>query len=146
MGQTFARLVALALAGLFFLGASAVHAADVPPIGDALKQADPARGKKIFRLCMACHTIDKNGPNRIGPNLYGLVGRDIASVPGFKYSPALQKVEGKWDFEKLNHWLLNPRQFAPGNRMAFAGVRKLQDRADLIAYLNSMSDHPVPVE
>lgn len=146
MGQTSARLVALALAGLFFLGASAVHAADVPPIGDALKQADPARGKKIFRLCMACHTIDKDGPNRIGPNLYGVVGRDIASASGFKYSPALQKVEGKWDFEKLNHWLFNPRQFAPGNRMAFAGVRKLQDRADLIAYINSMSDHPVPVE
>ncbi len=101
---------------------------------------DPARGAKIFRMCMACHTVKKGGPNRIGPNLHGVVGRKIASVPGFNYSPALKKHEGVWDEKTLDAWLANPRQFAPGNRMAFAGVRRPQDRKDLIAYLKSMSE------
>ncbi len=109
-------------------------------VADDGSAGDPAKGAKVFRMCVACHTIEKGAPNRIGPNLHGVVGRPIASVPGFNYSPALKKIEGVWDEEKLDAWLANPRQFAPGNRMAFAGVRRPEDRKDLIAYLKSMSE------
>ncbi len=108
--------------------------------------ADPAAGQKLFRQCAACHSVDEGGGNRVGPALWGVYDRDVATGEGFNYSPALQEVAGNWDVEKLDHYLANPKEFAPGNKMAFAGVRKPEDRAALIAYLHSLSDAPVPLQ
>ncbi|PWE32277.1 cytochrome Cy [Maritimibacter sp. 55A14] len=100
---------------------------------------DPDAGKKVFRKCQACHVADKE-QNRVGPHLVGVVGRDVASVEGFSYSDALSGVEGAWTPEKLSAWLENPREFASGNKMSFAGLSDEQDRADVIAYIESLSN------
>lgn len=105
-------------------------------IGAVATQAqDTTKGERLFRRCAACHTIDENGKDRIGPNLYGIMGQDIAFKEGFRYSKALQAIEGNWTEEALDQFLLSPRTFARGTKMAFAGLRKPQDRADLIAWL-----------
>ncbi len=117
-----------------------------PPIELLLASADPARGEAAFKKCAACHSIDKGGANGIGPNLYGIVGAKHAHSAGFGYSPALQALSGKsWDWASLSAWLKNPKAAIPGNKMAFAGLSKPQERADLIAYLNSKSDSPLPL-
>jgi cytochrome c len=117
-----------------------------PPIELLLASADPARGEAAFKKCAACHSIDKGGPNGIGPNLYGIVGAKHAHIPGFSYSPALQALADKdWDWATLSDWLKNPRAAIPGNKMAFAGLGRPQERADLLAYLNSRSDRPLPL-
>ncbi|HYC03157.1 MAG TPA: cytochrome c family protein [Azospirillaceae bacterium] len=100
---------------------------------------DAAMGEKVFVRCKACHTVEAGGPNKVGPNLHGLFGRKTAAVEGFKYSEALQKAEFQWTPEKLDEWLTNPKAFLPGNRMAFAGIPKPEDRANLIAYLQAAS-------
>jgi cytochrome c2 len=108
--------------------------------------ADPAAGQKLFRQCAACHSVEEGGGNRVGPALWGVYDRDVATGEGFDYSPALQEIPGEWDVAKLDHYLANPKEFAPGNKMAFAGVRKEEHRAALIAYLHSLSASPVPLE
>jgi cytochrome c len=117
--------------------------ADLAPL---YASADIEAGKTYFgKKCTTCHTVDKGGANGVGPNLHGVVGRKIASHGGFSYSQALQgKASESWDFDHINHWLWNPRKYAPGNIMAYAGTPKDQERANLIAYLNSMSDRPLP--
>lgn len=100
---------------------------------------DAARGEKLFRRCMTCHTITDGGPNKVGPNLFGIVGRDIATRDGFRYSNALLALEGTWTEAALNQYLLSPRTYARGTRMAFAGLRKSKERADMIAWLKSQS-------
>ncbi|MEQ9260361.1 MAG: cytochrome c family protein [Roseovarius sp.] len=102
-------------------------------------EADPAEGQKVFRKCQACHVADKE-QNRVGPHLVGLVGRDIASVEGFRYSDALTGLEGAWTEDELNAWLENPKDYAPGNKMAFAGLRDEAERAAVIAYIESLAD------
>ncbi|MBL8536400.1 MAG: cytochrome c family protein [Hyphomonadaceae bacterium] len=97
--------------------------------------ADYEAGRRVFAQCRSCHTIEAGGPNRVGPNLHGLFGRDIGSVAGFNYSQAVQDANFTWDASHLNDWLSNPQTFLPGNRMAFAGVRDETQRRDLIAYL-----------
>lgn len=97
--------------------------------------ADYESGRRVFAQCRSCHTIDEGAPNRVGPNLHGLFGREVGAVDGFAYSPAVQDAEFIWDAGQLDHWLANPQTFLPGNRMAFAGVRNETDRRDLIAYL-----------
>ncbi len=108
--------------------------------------ADIDKGKKVFRKCKACHKVKAGGKNGVGPNLYGVVGRDIASSDGFKYSDVLQGKDGKWDVESLNAFLLKPKEWAPGTKMAFGGLRKEVDRASLIAWLNEQSDSPLSLE
>lgn len=117
-----------------------------PPITALLASADIARGENQFKKCAACHTIDKGGAQGIGPNLYGIVGAKHAHIAGFGYSSAMAETGSKvWDWEGLSAWLKNPRAYIPGNKMSFAGLAKAQDRADLIAYLNSKSDAPLPL-
>lgn len=124
--------------------AEPAEAAETPatadsPIAAAFAQADPARGQAAFRVCAACHAADKP-QNRVGPHLMGLLGRDIASVEGFAYSDALKRLEGEWTLEALDGWLENPRGYAPGNKMGFPGVKDIQTRADIIAYLESLGN------
>ncbi len=125
---------------------AAEAAAEASPIVAMASAADPADGERLFRQCAACHVADQSGANRVGPGLWGVFGADIASHEGFNYSDALQGLEGEWTAEKLNAYLENPRAYAPGNRMAFAGLRSEEDRAAVIAYLHSLSEDPVPLQ
>lgn len=112
-------------------------------VTDLMSGADPEAGAKAFRQCKACHTVESGGANRVGPNLYGVVGRAVASVDGFKYSSAMQDHGGNWDVESLDAFLENPRKAVPRTRMSFRGISDPQDRADMIAYLNTQSDSPM---
>ena len=96
---------------------------------------DLTAGKQAFALCQSCHTIAEGGPNKTGPNLYGVFGRVAGAHEGFKYSDALKAAGFKWDAEKLDAWLANPKTFLPGNRMTFVGLKDEQKRRDLIAYI-----------
>lgn len=102
-----------------------------PPYNEATYEA----GRRVFAQCRSCHTIDEGAGNRVGPNLHGVFGREIGTAPGFNYSQPVQDANFVWDAEHLDHWLQNPQNFLPGNRMAFAGVRDETQRRDLIAYL-----------
>jgi cytochrome c len=121
-------------------------AAAAMPIETLLAKADPAAGASVFKKCMSCHTITQGGPNGIGPNLYGVVGDNIAQGRGgFAFSDALKAHTGKWDFKLLNQWLTSPRAFADGTKMTFAGLDSAEDRANVIVYLNSQgSNLPLP--
>jgi len=102
-------------------------------------EGDAVRGNKLFKRCKACHVADSSGKHKIGPNLFGVVGRKIASASGYRYSKALKSHAGEtWDNENLNAWLLKPRAFAKGTKMSFRGFKKAKDRADVIAYLSSI--------
>ena len=115
------------------------------PILALLAKADVDQGAKIFKKCGACHDNSKGGPNKVGPNLYGIVGNVVAHKDDFNYSDAVANHGGKWTFTKLNHFLYSPRDYIPGTKMTFNGLKKASDRADVIAFLNSMSDNPVPM-
>jgi cytochrome c2 len=125
-------------------GGEAAPGAEILP---ALAKADPKKGEASVALCKVCHAFDKGAPSPIGPNLYGVVGRKIASLEGFNYSPALKAKasEGDWTFEHLDLWLTNPQAFASGTTMAFPGIPDLQTRADVIDFLRTKSDSPVPL-
>src|SRR5690349_21714035 len=114
-------------------------AAKVEPIEPALAKADPKHGEQVAKVCLQCHTFEKGGANKIGPNLYGIMEENIAAVPGYQFSQALlaHKSE-KWDPDKLNVWLYKPQEFAKGTKMTFPGLPKVQDRADVVAYLESL--------
>jgi cytochrome c len=117
------------------------------PIAPLLADANVQNGQKITHtVCIACHTFDKGGKPGIGPNLYGVVERPRDGEAGFDYSPAMQKFKGQpWSFDALNEWLYKPSAFAPGTRMSFAGITNDKQRADVIAYLRTLSDNPVPL-
>jgi cytochrome c len=106
------------------------------PIAFYLATADAAKGEAVFKKCAACHNADPGGANALGPALFGSMGKPIAGHPGFAYSDALKSVGGTWDWEKMSAWLANPKKFAPGTKMTFAGLSNPQDRADLMLWLN----------
>ena len=115
------------------------------PIEFYLASADVAKGEQVFKKCAACHNVDQGGANALGPNLWGVVGKPHGAHPGFPFSDALKGVPGSWDFKALDAWLANPKKYAPGTKMTFAGLGNPQDRADIIAFLNSHgSNLPLP--
>ena len=120
----------------------AVPKVEIEPIEEALASADVDRGKIVAKKCVQCHTFDKDKPNRVGPNLWGIVNAQVAKVAGFTYSRAMSALGGTWTFDRLNRYLYKPRALVKGTKMAFAGLKKVRDRADVVAYMNSMSDTP----
>jgi cytochrome c len=109
------------------------------PIGPFLQKADEKHGEQVAKVCLQCHTFAKGEPNKIGPNLFGVLDENIASVPGYTFSSALSAdKDKKWDPDELNIWLFHPQDFAKGTKMTFVGLPKEQDRADVIKYLESL--------
>ncbi|WP_375165986.1 c-type cytochrome [Chelativorans sp.] len=127
-------------------GGQAPAAESVLPL---LASADPSAGETVFKRCQACHTPEQGGPNKVGPNLWGVVNRPVASHEGFSYSGAMKEFaqggQVTWTYEHLDHFLLDPKGLVPGTAMAFAGLKNVQDRANVIAYLRSLSDQPAPL-
>jgi cytochrome c len=116
------------------------------PAAFYLAAGNAQAGEQVFKKCTACHNADKGGANGTGPNLWGVVGGPIGHhAPGFAYSPALAGKGGNWSFDTLFQWLKSPKDFAPGTKMTFAGLSKPEDRANVIAFLNSHSDSPQPL-
>jgi cytochrome c len=126
-------------------GGPAAPAAADEPLPKRLASADVARGEQSAKKCASCHTFDKNGRNLLGPNLRGIVGRAKGSMTGVSYSPAMKGQKGNWTLEDLDAYIQNPRAMVPGTAMAFPGIPKGSERADLLAYLNNLSDSPQPL-
>ena len=128
-------------------GEAAAPAAPEPALdlSTRLVRADVARGERSSNKCAACHTFEKGEPARVGPNLWGAVGRAVAKQPGFSYSDELVAKGGNWTPEELDLFLTNPLERVPGTRMGFLGLRDQQERADLIKFLNMKSDNPQPL-
>ncbi len=129
---------------------TAVAAADAAPKGPEpvlalLASADITAGEKLSKKCSACHVFNKGGANKTGPALWNIVNAEKGAIDGFGYSNALANAEGAWDYTALNGFLYKPKQYLAGTKMNFAGLKKPQDRANMIAYLRAMADSPAPL-
>ena len=125
--------------------AAAPSAADTAAFNKLLASASPERGAGLVKQCQICHNTEEGKGPKIGPDLYGIVDRPVASQPGFNYSAALKAKGGKWTFAALDKWIEDPRADVKGTAMSFAGIKSENKRADLIAYLNTLSKNPVPL-
>jgi cytochrome c len=163
--MTFALALNIAVGGIYAPKKPAVPGYDLPaaeegapdqaaaqapsePLPVLLAKADPGKGEKLAAACTQCHILQKTAPagqKKIGPSLYGVVGRPIASVEGFNYSPDLKSKGGNWDPELISQFVAAPKKFAPRTLMAYPGMPKAEQRADLIAFLNTLSDNPQPL-
>ena len=114
-------------------------------ISSLLSLGDVTRGAKVFKKCAACHSINKDGKNKIGPKLYNVVGKATGATSDYKYSKALISYNKTWTFEELNSFLIKPAKWIKGNKMGFAGLKNDKDRASVILYLNQNSDNPQPL-
>jgi len=137
--------------GASSLGASPVAAAaasggsaKLSELGQMIADANVTKGKQVARQCVACHSFEQGGGNGQGPKLWDVVGREAGSVDGFKYSGAMQEFGEPWTYANLNAYLESPKGFISGTAMSFAGLRKAEDRANLLAYLQTLSDSPTP--
>ncbi|WP_245422063.1 c-type cytochrome [Alsobacter soli] len=129
-------------------GSAAAPAAQSEPLPVLLAKADAKKGEGLIKPCTACHSFEKGGPNKVGPNLYGVVDRPIASHEGFNYSAAIKEhgAKGeKWTFENLDHFIAGPKAYIPGTAMGYAGLKEADRRADVLAYLRTLSDNPAPL-
>src|ERR1700761_6506149 len=116
-----------------------------PSAADVWAKADATKGADIAKKCAACHDFTKGGPNKVGPNLFGIVGDKKGEGRGFNFSAAMKAKGGTWTIDDLSQFIDNPKGFVPGTAMGFAGIQKGSERADVIAYLNSLSDSPQPL-
>lgn len=130
-------------------GGGGPAAPEIEPIAVRLASADAGAGESVYKKCAACHTADNGGANKVGPNLWDIVNRPIASHEGFSYSGAMQEFaqDGTvvWDYQHLDDFLASPKGLVKGTAMGFAGIKKPDERADLIAYLHTLSDNPAPL-
>jgi cytochrome c len=131
---------------------AAGEAAEAPaavPVGQLMAGADATAGANVFKKCQSCHSIEKGGPNKVGPDLWDLVNRPIATHGGFSYSAALKEFSNggqeTWTFDHLNHFLAAPRAYVKGTAMGFAGLKNDQERANLLAYIREQADNPAPL-
>ena len=116
-----------------------VEAVDIKAL---LAMGDMAHGEKVFKKCSACHMIAADGKNKIGPNLWGVIGRTAGTIDNYNYSKAMKAYAKEWTFEEMNSYLIKPQAYIKGTKMAFAGLRKEKDRASVILYMNSKSSSP----
>ncbi|HZZ59635.1 MAG TPA: cytochrome c family protein [Roseiarcus sp.] len=124
--------------------AAAAGAPGQEPLSALLASADPKKGEQDAKICEACHNVQKGQGPKIGPPLWDVVGRPVASVQGFAYSDSIKKIGGDWSYEKLNNWITDPKAMAPDTKMIFPGEHSAKKRADILAYLKTLSDKPVP--
>ncbi len=125
--------------------AEAQQEVKVEPVEPLLAAANVEHGQEVAKKCLQCHTFEKGGANRVGPNLWNVVGNKVAHMETYSYSSVFKTHGGTWTYDQLNDYLYHPSKHMPGTKMAFAGVKKTQDRADLIAYLRTLSDAPIPL-
>jgi cytochrome c len=130
-------------------GGAAAPAAEAKPIADLLGKASADAGAAIFKKCQACHSGEKGGPNKVGPDLWDIVDRPVAEHEGFAYSAGMKDFskggQEHWTYDNLNHFITSPKKFVKGTAMGFAGLPKDEDRANVIAYLRTLSDNPKPL-
>lgn len=118
----------------------AVAEEEVVSLAELLAGGDAAKGERVFSRCKSCHTVDNGAGHRVGPNLYNVIGAGFASQEGFNYSGAMKGAEGVWNYEEMDAWLTKPKVYIPGNKMAYGGLKKPEDRANVILYLRQYAD------